>query len=161
ALSKFQTKQIPATLMGSGVALDKIDVRIRRLCHHMFLDTYGRIAPQPNPLFQLHFGLLTNSPQLEYVVGALGSHKEAKVAESMRLGKAFCRWFLDQHFQFTYFGHMDDLLDKTPLPQYNNIKVIRIAKKDTPDYLCADSTNRIFLAEAKGRQDASISFANS
>jgi hypothetical protein len=158
-LNQFAPACIPQSLMGGGNApVDKVSVSIRRLCHHMLLDTYGVSIPKLNPLFPLYQTLINGSPALEFISGSLGSHKEAKIAESMKLGKAFCRWFLAEHFQFVYFGHMDHLLNKAPLPQYGNARIVRVQPGDTPDYLCADSSGHLFLAEAKGRQEGSIRF---
>lgn len=161
AYNNFAANAIPAPLVGVGNApLDKIKVHLTRLCHHLYLDNYSVAVPKPNPFSSLYSKFITALPSLEFISGSLGSHKEARIAESMKLGKAFCRWFLGEFFHFSLFGHMDDLLNKPASAQYNNMRVTRAQAGDTPDYLCVGPNNRLFLAEAKGRQHEAVSFQN-
>ncbi len=158
-LNKFVP--IPANLLDhTGAQLDVIDVNLRQLCHHLFLDTHGLTVPKPNPIFGLYQGFVTAASELEFVAGTLGTHKEARIAESMKLGKAFCRWFLHDYFSIIHFAHMDHVLGKVAPAPFAPTQVVRIAKLDTPDYLCGDAARSIFLAEAKGRQRETISFNN-
>ncbi|WP_026691877.1 hypothetical protein [Peribacillus kribbensis] len=53
---------------------------------------------------------------------------------------------------------MDEVLDKSILAE-GGYKIERTVNGDTPDYLCAKSARKIYIAEAKGRK-GSISFRN-
>lgn len=163
-LNNFRAGQVPTSLLDANkVQKNRIDIRFRRVCHQMFLDTYGFSGGRQNPLYMLYKGFLTPAPELEFVAGSLGSHKEARIAESMKVGKAFCRSFLDEHLKVTYFAHMDQVIGKTASPRFGGVRVERTpnVRGDTPDYLCAGTGGGIVLAEAKGRQRESISFTSS
>jgi hypothetical protein len=54
---------------------------------------------------------------------------------------------------------MQYVLDKPPHPAFSSIRVERTQAGDAPDYLCAGTTKRVYLAEAKGRY-SSVSFSN-
>lgn len=157
-LSQFPAT--PSSLMdpSTGTAATAITVDLKSVCHHMFLDTYGQHPPNPNPLSGLTRTLITRKQNLEFVAGGLGSHKESRNAESMKWGKALCRWFLDSHCGLCFFAHMDDVLGQSVSSHQCPVQVARVKKGDTPDYLCADTRKQAFLAEAKGRQAVSISF---
>ncbi|MEW6441876.1 MAG: hypothetical protein AB1640_13155 [bacterium] len=136
---------------------NQIGANLGTVCHHLYLDTYGIAPPDPNPAYCLYSPMFTADPRLRVIRNGLGSHKEAKVGEYNRFGKAFCRWFLYEHCGITYFAHMDDILGKHLHPGFGDFRVIRTCEGDTPDYFCAESTTKLFLAEAKGTA-ASISF---
>lgn len=153
----------PPSLQTPGAPLthqDTITVDLRSLCSHMYRDTFGFSSPRQNPLYALYKGMVTSNQELEFVAGALGSHKEARVSENMKMGKAFCRWFCDNHLGISHFAHMDDILGHTAPQQFQGVQVKRVAPLDTPDYLCATRNGTVCLAEAKGRQKTAISFTN-
>lgn len=83
-----------------------------------------------------------------------------KRSRSTELGQAFCRWFLHDHFNITYFAHMGQILTRQLHRAFEGCRIERAARGDTPDYFCAENVNRVFLAEAKGRYSA-VSFSNS
>lgn len=153
--------QVPASLQQANTPLDKVDVSISKLSHHMFLDTHGDDQRGKPKLLAAHnASLITATKALEFMDHALGTHKEAKVAENMKWGKAFCRWMLAEHFGVIHFAHMDHILDKTTGPLFAPVNVVRLTSGNTPDYLCGDAANRVTLSEAKGRNARAISFNN-
>jgi hypothetical protein len=146
---------VPGTLcqQGTNAPLDEIDVDLDQLCHHLFLDVHGT-SPAPNPYSGYLLALLSPATELEFLGAGPATHKEARVGESNKYGKAFCRWFLYTHFGLTYFCHMDDVLRTGIPPPFNTWAVSRSKKGDTPDYLCTAGTISPCLAEAKGTQSA-------
>lgn len=78
---------------------------------------------------------------------------------SSHLGQAFCRWFLHDHLNIKYFVRIEDVLKGELSRAFSGLSVERSSEGDTPDYFCAESTEKIFLAEAKGRY-SSVSFKN-
>lgn len=136
---------------GTKVPLDNIDVDIDQLCHHLFLDCHGTI-PTTNPAVAYLLALLSGSSAFEFAGAGPGTHKEIRIAESNKYGKAFCRWFLYTHLGVSYFAHVDKVL-KAGLPApFNTWNVKKILAGDGPDYICANNTPTVALAEAKGRQ---------
>jgi hypothetical protein len=138
---------------GTAVPLDDIDVDIDQLCHQLFLDCHGAV-PTVNPAVAYLLALLTNSSAFEFAGAGPGTHKEIRIAESNKYGKAFCRWFLYTHVGMTYFAHMDKVLNGGLPAPYNTWSVKKTVKGDAPDYVCANNTSTISLGEAKGRQAA-------
>src|SRR5262249_14281396 len=55
------------------------------------------------------------------------------------------------------FAHMEHVLDRSLHQAFGGYRVERTAAGDTPDYFCAESVEKIYLSEAKGRYSA-ISF---
>jgi hypothetical protein len=51
-----------------------------------------------------------------------------------------------------YVANISDFLNKHLDSNFNDVKIERKLKGDTPDYIFANSSNEIFLAEAKGRR---------
>lgn len=135
----------------------EIEVKFASICHHMYLDIRGVSVPRPNPLFSDYSRFLMPGRTLRFRSNGLGSHKEVRVGELNRFGKAFCRWFLHDHCEITYFAHMDDMLNKGIKPELGQSRIERTSNGDTPDYVCADRQRHVFLAEAKGTT-AAISF---
>jgi hypothetical protein len=130
---------------------DEIDVDLNSLFHHLYLDTYGDAPPNPNPAYGLYSTLVTNESEFRFKKHGLGSHKEAKVGERNKLGKAFCRWFLNKFCKINYFAHIDDILDKPLIHKsFSKLKITKISKGDAPDYFCAKNSSTVYLAEAKG-----------
>ncbi|MBE9003883.1 hypothetical protein IQ259_02265 [Fortiea sp. LEGE XX443] len=142
--------------------VDFLEVDLCELFHHLYLDNYGQNVPNPNPIHQLYINMLTDEDEFCFRGDGLGSHKEAKIGESNRFGKAFCRWFLYKHCSITYFAHLDKVLGRKNhgFSKLNGFNLRRIDKGDTPDYLCFDERKNIpYIAEAKGTY-SSISFKN-
>ncbi|MFN0019461.1 MAG: hypothetical protein ACKVP0_14470 [Pirellulaceae bacterium] len=139
---------------GTAVPLDEIDVDIDDLCHQLFHDCHGPV-PSVNPAVAYFLALLSSSTAFEFAGDGPGTHKEIRIGESNKYGKAFCRWFLYTHLGITYFAHIDNVLRAgLPVP-YNTWNIRRLpGKGDAPDYVCAGNTNTILLGEAKGRQSA-------
>lgn len=160
ALNKFET--IPNGLRenpSANAPVDEITVDLARLYHHFYLDTRGFTPPNPDPAQFDHLSLLL--PQTEFRVrgegfGLGGSFRKHV---SNELGQAFCRWFLYEHVNVTYFAHMGSVLGRSTHAAFGGITVQRVKNGDTPDYFCAEHSNKVFLAEAKGRATP-ISFAN-
>jgi hypothetical protein len=46
---------------------------------------------------------------------------------------------------------MQDVLDAETHPAFNGLKIQRKTTGDMPDYLCAKSVEKAYIAEAKGR----------
>lgn len=159
-LSDFQN--VPHTLSqpgNPGMHTSEIEVKFASICHQMYLDIRGASVPRPNPLFSDYSRFLMPDRALRFRSNGLGSHKEIRVGELNRFGKAFCRWFLHDHCEITYFAHMDDMLNKGRKPELGQSRVERTSKGDSPDYVCADRQRHVFLAEAKGTT-AAISFGS-
>jgi hypothetical protein len=165
-LNKFDP--IPDSLTNQSLPLlpdfkyvaNLLEVDLYQLFHHLYLDSYGHNVPTPNPTNELYINMLTDDTKFCFKGGGLGINKEAKIGESNKFGKAFCRWFLYNHCSVSYFAHMDQILDKiNPQFNYSNYwRLKRIDKGDTPDYFCFDINQHIpYIAEAKGTYD-SISF---
>jgi hypothetical protein len=89
----------------------------------------------------------------------LGIGTAFRRSTSTQLGQAFCRWFLYEHLDVTYFAHMEAVLNRKPHPAFGGHTVSRVQKGDAPDYLCSENAFAVYLAEAKGRTNA-ISFGD-
>ena len=160
ALSDFPTtptslRKIPAV----DEAKEEIDIDLANLFHHYYNDKHGKVPPDPDPVQFEHLQYLTTDKEFRVQGSGLGPTSASRRAHSNELGHAFCRLFLHDHLNITYFAHIEHVLRWGALNKFGNVKVERIGPGDTPDYFCADHTNAIFLAEAKGRHSA-INFAN-
>ncbi|RRW39955.1 hypothetical protein EGJ52_23185 [Pseudomonas luteola] len=150
ALNKYQP--IPLTLQGANAQSAKtvIDLDLAALYHHYYLDTYGIQPPSPDPAQFEHMRFLTPHDDLRFQGAGVGASTNAKRGKSSEMGQAFCRWFLYEHVEITYFAHLDGLIDK-PSNKFHEFTVKRSAQGDIPDYLCSDKAGSVVLAEAKGR----------
>ena len=103
---------------------------------------------------------ISKSPHLEFRKNGLGANKESRIEESRRYGRGICRWFLSKHCGISHFADIGNILGYKQGSNFRNATVTRKSKRgDLPDYLCADiKENKVFLAEAKGRQSREISF---
>jgi hypothetical protein len=157
ALSKYQS--VPDSLRNplSGSALDDIAVDMAGLFHHYYLDTRGYAPPNPDLAHFEHLSFFCAEPQLRLRGEGIGSSVAFRISRSNDLGQAFCRWFLYTHLNITYFAHMRDVLNKQATSTLLGHTIERIAQGDTPDYFCAETVSRVFLAEAKCRREA-VSF---
>jgi hypothetical protein len=90
----------------------------------------------------------------------MGTSPAIRQHRSNEFGHAFCRWFLYEHLNITYFAHMQRLLNRQLGSAFGKCRIERTAKGDTPDYFCAENVDKIFLSEAKGRHSP-ISFGSS
>ncbi|QEX18082.1 hypothetical protein FRZ44_33860 [Hypericibacter terrae] len=158
ALNKYAP--IPYSLQNrsSGTAAIDIPVGMAALFHHYYLDTRGHAPPDPDPAHFEHLSFFCVDSHLRLKGDGIGTSLAFRISRSNDLGQAFCRWFLYTHLNITYFAHMHTLLDK-PVTTFSGHRIERIAKGDTPDYFCAETRTRVFLAEAKCRRE-SVSFKN-
>jgi len=159
-LNKFPT--IPNSLrvtpaVNAPVGDVKIDVA--RLYHHYYLDTRGFAPPKPDPASFEHLDLLLPCSELRIRGDGFGVGTAFRQHRSNELGQALCRWFLYEHLNVTYFAHMEAVLDRRLHPGFSGLRVERSGNGDTPDYVCAENTLNVSLAEAKGRV-TSVSFGN-
>jgi hypothetical protein len=160
ALNKFPTT--PNTLREKPSvdgARGDIVVNLASIYHHYYLDKHGRVPPDPDPAHFEHLQYLTPDPEFRVLGEGLGPSTASRRNQSSELGHAFCRWFLHDHLNITYFGHIEHFLRRAMHPAFRQLTIERSGKGDTPDYFCAEAVNKIFLAEAKGRHSA-IAFAN-
>jgi len=132
---------------------------LARLYHHYYLDTYGRRPPNPDPASFEQIQFLQNSDDFRFSGDGIGASTSARRSISTAMGQAFCRWFLHDHLNITYFAHMNKVLNKALHRGFGNLKIVRTSEGDVPDYICAEDTRRVFIAEAKGRY-TSIGFNN-
>lgn len=160
ALNKYPT--VPHSLRmkpSVNAAASSITVGLASLYHHYYLDSFGKTPPSPDPAQFEHVHFLLPTSDFRFQGSGLGISPAIKRSRSTELGQAFCRWFLHDHLNITYFAHLEPLLTRQLHRAFGNFRLIRTAPGDTPDYFCAENVTRVFLAEAKGRY-SSISFGN-
>jgi hypothetical protein len=160
ALNKYAV--IPYTLRANptkNLPTASITVGLANLFHHYYLDSFGIVPPQPDPVQFEHVRFLLPCSEFRFQGGGLGVSPAIKRSRSTELGQAFCRWFLHDHLNITYFAHMEHVLDRQLHRAFEGCRIERTATGDAPDYFCAENANRVFLAEAKGRY-SSVSFSN-
>lgn len=138
---------------------NEIEVDPARLFHHHYLDTRGYAPPNPDPAQFEHLALFLPCPELRVRGDGFGIGVAFRRSTSNQLGQAFCRWFLHEHLNITYFAHIEAVLSRKAHPNFGGHIVSRALKGDAPDYLCAENPVNVYLAEAKGRTD-SISFTS-
>lgn len=143
----------------SSTLVDEVDIDLGRLFHHFYLDTQGTPPPDPDAAQFHHLSLLAATKDFRARGLGFGTHAAFRGHVSNELGQAFCRWFLYEHLDVTYFAHMEHVLDRGAQEAFGNARVERVQKGDAPDYLCAGSAGEPFIAEAKGRT-SSVSFGN-
>lgn len=137
----------------------EIAIDLANLFHHYYIDKHGKLPPRPDPAQFEHLQYLTPDRDFRVRGGALGPTSASRRTHSNELGHAFCRLFLHDHLNITYFAHIEHVLRRAVLPGFGNVSIERQGTGDTPDYFCAENVNKIFLSEAKGRHSA-ISFTN-
>lgn len=143
--------------MNSPIGICNCD--LAKLYHHYYLDNYNRTPPSPDPANFEYIPFISNNEFFRLRGDGLGFSTASKRNRSNELGQAFCRWFLHEHLNITYFAHMDKILNKSLHRAFNGMKIERCSEGDVPDYFCAENINKVFLAEAKGRY-SSINFNN-
>lgn len=159
-LNKFSSvPPLLRTTYLANTANTKFTIDLARLYHHYYTDSYGVNPPNPNHANFEYLHFLSAASDFRFLGNGPAASEGKKRTVSMELGQAFCRYFLYEFCGITYFAHMDKVLDKPAHSAFNGITVKRIAKGDTPDYLCSISSNQPFIGEAKGRF-SSISFAS-
>jgi hypothetical protein len=160
ALNKYQ---VVPPLLCDGPAKNtpkaEIDIDPARLFHHYYLDTRGYAPPNPDPAQFEYLSLFLSCAELRVRGDGLGIGTAFRRSASNQLGQAFCRWFLYEHLNITYFAHMEDVLNRKAHQNFGGHTIARTQKGDTPDYLCAENPYTVYIAEAKGRT-ASISFGS-
>lgn len=142
------------------VPKDVISIDLARLFHHYYLDTRGCVPPDPDPAQFEHVGLLLSTSELRVKGDGFGVGTAFRRHRSNELGQAFCRWFLYEHMNITYFAHIEDVVNKQTDARFGGLRVERVQAGDIPDYFCAKNYNQVHIAEAKGRMSA-VSFSNS
>jgi hypothetical protein len=151
-LNEFQ--QIPAQLRQRpeiNLPSGNFTIDLCRLYHHYYLDSYKPAPPDPNHANFEYLRFLAPTDDFRFLSDGPWTNSGKKRRISTELGQAFCRYFLYEFLGITYFAHMDKVLNRTTHPAFNGLKVKRIRPGDVPDYLCAKSVNRPYIAEAKGR----------
>lgn len=159
-LNKYQP--IPPTLLtnpNGATPVTNLDVDPAKLFHHHYLDVRGYAPPNPDPANFEYLTLFRPEEELRVIGDGLGVGTAYRRAASTFLGQAFCRLFLDAHCGIHYFAHIEDVLNRLSHKDFSGHTVIRQSKGDVPDYLCAQNSSVVYLAEAKGRV-APISFKN-
>jgi len=139
--------------------ISQMQVDPARLFHHYYLDTRGYAPPNPDPAQFEHLALFLPCDELRVRGDGFGIGTAFRRSTSNQLGQAFCRWFLHEHLNITYFAHLEAVLNRKAHPHFGGHTVSRIGKGDAPDYLCAEHSSTVYLAEAKGRT-TSISFGS-
>jgi hypothetical protein len=160
ALNKYVP--IPVTLRvnpSMDEAAKSVSVGLASLYHHYYLDSYGGAPPNPDPAQFEHIRYLLPCSDFRFQGAGLGVSPTVKGHRSNELGHAFCRWFLHDHLNITYFAHMAQVMGRQRHRPFGGWRIERATTGDTPDYFCAESITQVFLAEAKGRY-SSISFKN-
>jgi hypothetical protein len=151
ALNKFDP--IPnslRTVPAQNTPRSNVIVNLAGLYHHYYLSSYGRLPPNPDPAhFEFAQQLLADR-ELRLRGRGIGAFTESRRNRSNDMGHAFCRWFLHDHANITYFAHMEDVLGYDIHRAFGGITIERSATGDTPDLFCAEGSNKVFLAEAKG-----------
>lgn len=137
----------------------ELSVDLAKLYHHYYLDTFGVASPSPDPAYFEHTRFMAAGPDFRLLGDGIGASTSARRNKSTELGQAFCRWFLHDHLGITYFAHISELLDRQGTRGIGGCTIHRTLEGDTPDYLCAENSSKVFLAEAKGRY-SSISFSS-
>lgn len=158
ALNKFDT--VPTSLEKPGyfnTATNSITVSMASLYHHYYLDNYGKAPPDPDPAQFEYLQFLVDSKEFRFRSNGIGISTAARRNRSCELGQAFCRLFLHDHLGFSYFAHIEHVLDKGVSHMHGGVSVQRCCEGDVPDYLCSRTGRDVYLAEAKGRY-SSINF---
>lgn len=128
-----------------------LSVNLTSLYHHYYLDSYDRTPPNPDPAQFEYLPFISSTKDFRLTGDGMGSNTNKRRSNSSSLGQAFCRMILHDHFGIPYFAHMDRVLRRPLHRAFSSIQVERIATGDAPDYFCAQSVDKVFLSEAKGR----------
>ncbi len=93
-------------------AVTALDVDLAKLYHHFYVDMYGKSPPSPDPAQFEHIRFLMPDASFRFIGDGLGASTAARRSKSTELGQAFCRWFLHDYLNITYFAHISELLDR-------------------------------------------------
>lgn len=140
------------------VAAPDVTVNLANLYHHFYFDSYG-MRPDPDPAHFEYLRFILPIDEFRLRGDGIGANTESRRSHSNALGRAFCRTFLHDHLGVAYFAHLNQVINHKMRTDFSGLRIQRVEKGDTPDYFCAKSINKVFLAEAKGRYP-SISFNN-
>jgi len=146
---------LPVSLQESANAnypKETLEVNLATLFHHYWLDSYNAAPPDPDPAHFEHLRFLVNSEEFRIQDTGIGIPTHIRRNRSQELGHAFCRWFLAEHLQIIYFAHISEVIKRTD--GFTGCSVERVDTGDTPDYLCAESSKTVYMAEAKARYDS-------
>lgn len=153
---------IPPSLLKSlatPVAAEEITINLANLFHNYWRDEYGDSVPAPNISNFEYLPFISATSDFRMAGDGIGSpYTDAMRRASTRLGQAFCRTFLQEHFQITYFAHISEILKRAGKAGFDSFSIHRAKSGDTPDYFCADGNRQVYLAEAKGKH-SSIGFS--
>lgn len=140
-------------------AKTEFTIDLARLYHHYNMDKWGNAPIDPDPGNFEYLRYLYSSNDFRLLESAVSTSSSTKREVSFRLGQAFCRYFLYEFCGITYFAHMDKVLERPLHPAFDGMRISRRSDGDVPDYLCAKSVIKPYIAEAKGRF-TNISFAS-
>lgn len=143
-----------------NAAANIFEINLDRLYHHYHNDFWGISPSNANYSNFNYLSFLHSSEDFRFLAERVSINGAHKRTISYTLGQTFCRYFLYEFCNITYFAHMDKVLNKKTHPAFDGLQVKRISNGDVPDYLCAESVNSIFIGEAKGRFE-NISFTSS
>ena len=128
--------EVPRSLRqtpNSEVAVDSIKINLANLYHHYYLDTYGRVPPDPDPTNFEYLKFLAPSADFRWRGNGLGFGSAARRHRSNEVGQAFCRMFLHDHLGIYHFAHMEHMLDRNAQDPFSHIGSAH-RRRNTPDY---------------------------
>jgi hypothetical protein len=133
----------------------EIRVDLASLYHHYYFDKHGKAPPNPDPAQFEQLQYLRPEDHFRVTGDGLGVTTASRRTMSSELGHAFCRKFLHDHADIIYFAHIEHVLRRSMHPGFGGLTVSRApVAGDAPDYFCAESVDKVFLAEAKGRHES-------
>jgi len=112
-----------------------ISVGLADLYHHYYLDSHGKFPPDPDPVHFEHVQFLLPTKEFRLQGSGLGIAPAIRRHRSNELGQAFCRWFLHDHFNITYFSHLEKILNRQLRRGFNSCRIERDSSGDTPELL--------------------------
>lgn len=129
----------------------EIPVDLGKLFLQYYFDSFPAAPPKPDPTRFEYLELISASDDFRFRSFVHEATKEKKRTISFELGQAFCRLLLHDHFKICYFAHLQNVVGKSTHAAFGGMKIVRKAKGDIPDYLCARKATEPRIAEAKGR----------
>lgn len=99
----------------------------------------------------LHY-LLPSTNLFKFSGGQPGHTKDARNNNSRILGQCISRYFINEYLDTEYVANVSEFIGKQLNKNFNNVKIERKSKGDTPDFISAKDSATIFLTEAKGRR---------
>jgi len=161
SLELSQVNIIPNSLRANqsqNIAMNSLEIPILRLAHHDYLDSHNVSLPESDLICStklIYTWELSSYPELRFKNKGPGIG-DRKVAGSERWGRAMCRLILSDHFNIRFFADIEEVINKSPHPAWNNFEIRRRLPGDLPDYFCAESVNSYYFAEAKGSRNKSM-----